>query len=101
MSRLTTSASRRWVAWRSPLPLFHSYALVLCVLGVLAVGASERILPRFSVDDVLGRLRSEPINVFPGVPTMFHYLLDRAGAGGLGAPALRSASPPARSCPPR
>ena len=39
------------------LPLFHSYALVLCVLGAAAVGASERILPRFSVRDVQGRLR--------------------------------------------
>jgi acyl-CoA synthetase (AMP-forming)/AMP-acid ligase II len=77
----------------SPLPLFHSYALVLCVIGVAAVGATERILPRFSVQDVLQRLR-EPgpegaVTVFPGVPTMFQYLLDRAGADGLGAPSLR------------
>lgn len=75
------------------LPLFHSYALVLCVLGTVAVGASERILPRFSVQDVLGRLRRAGpegnVTIFPGVPTMFHYLLERAGPGGLGAPALR------------
>ncbi len=75
------------------LPLFHSYALVLCVLGTAAVGVSERILPRFSVQGVLDRLREAGpegnITVFPGVPTMFHYLLDRAGPGGLGAPALR------------
>jgi acyl-CoA synthetase (AMP-forming)/AMP-acid ligase II len=75
----------------SPLPLFHSYALVLCVLGVLAVGATERLLPRFSVDEVLGWLRSgvdgEPITVLPGVPTMFHYLLQRAEK--LDAPGLR------------
>jgi long-chain acyl-CoA synthetase len=60
---------------------------------VAAVGATERILPRFSVQDVLQRLR-EPgpegaVTVFPGVPTMFQYLLDRAGADGLGAPSLR------------
>nr|WP_211177607.1 class I adenylate-forming enzyme family protein [Pseudonocardia acidicola] len=77
----------------SPLPLFHSYALVLCVLGIAAVGATERILPRFSVQDVLARLRSGgpegDVTVFPGVPTMFHYLLDRAGADGLGAKRLR------------
>lgn len=69
----------------SPLPLFHSYALVLCVV---AVGASERILDRFSVQEVLRRLR-EPgpegrATVFPGVPTMFHYLLERVGSAGLG-----------------
>jgi long-chain acyl-CoA synthetase len=77
----------------SPLPLFHSYALVLCVLGVAAVGASERILPRFSAQEVLRRFREPgpegPATVFPGVPTMFQYLLDRAGEDGLGAPSLR------------
>jgi acyl-CoA synthetase (AMP-forming)/AMP-acid ligase II len=77
----------------SALPLFHSYALVLCVLGVAAVGASERILPRFSVQEVRERLRhggpEGDVTVFPGVPTMFHYLLDRLGPDGLEAPALR------------
>lgn len=76
----------------SALPLFHSYALALCVLGVFAVGASERILPRFSVTDVVSRFAGGPegdITVFPGVPTMFHYLLDRVGEDGLKAPALR------------
>ncbi|WP_226365423.1 class I adenylate-forming enzyme family protein [Pseudonocardia sp. ICBG162] len=76
----------------SALPLFHSYALVLCVLGVFAVGASERILPRFSVSDVAARFSGGPegdVTVFPGVPTMFHYLLDRVGDRGIDAPALR------------
>ncbi|TQM11271.1 class I adenylate-forming enzyme family protein [Pseudonocardia kunmingensis] len=77
----------------SALPLFHSYALVLCVLGVAAVGASERILPRFSVNEVQHRLAAggpEGVaTIFPGVPTMFHYLLDRTSTGELSAPALR------------
>jgi acyl-CoA synthetase (AMP-forming)/AMP-acid ligase II len=68
----------------SPLPLFHSYALDLCVLGVLAVGATGHVLPRFSVDGVLGCLRSGRYTVLPGVPTMFHYLVERGGARGLG-----------------
>ncbi|MCW2903458.1 MAG: Long-chain fatty acid--CoA ligase [Streptosporangiaceae bacterium] len=72
-----------------PLPLFHSYALVLCVLGVLATGASEHILPKFSVTRVLELLRNEPYTVLPGVPTMFHYLLEGAGEGGIDAMALR------------
>jgi long-chain acyl-CoA synthetase len=71
----------------SPLPLFHSYALDLCVLGVLAVGATGHVLRRFSVDGVLGCLRSGRYTVLPGVPTIFHYLLERgdahAGLGGL------------------
>ena len=86
----------------SPLPLFHSYALVLCVLGVAAVGATGRILVRFSVDDVRERLAGGPEGpptVFPGVPTMF-------STSSTGCPrwTLRRcvrASRRARSCPPR
>jgi rifamycin polyketide synthase module 1/2/3 len=54
-----------------PLPLFHSYALVLCVLGVLAAGAGERILGGFSPSEVLEALKDGPYTVLPGVPTMF------------------------------
>ena len=32
----------------SPLPLFHSYALNLSVLSILAVGATEHIVEKFS-----------------------------------------------------
>lgn len=77
----------------SALPLFHSYALVLCVLGVFAVGATARLLPRFSVTDTATRFTGGPegdVTVFPGVPTMFHYLLDRVGDQGFTAPALRA-----------
>ena len=71
----------------SPLPLFHSYGLNLSVLSVLAVGASEHILERFSPQLALELLQSGKYSVFPGVPTMFHYLLQRAqeaGVTGLG-----------------
>jgi acyl-CoA synthetase (AMP-forming)/AMP-acid ligase II len=64
----------------STLPLFHSYALNLSVLSVLAVGASEYILPRFSSSEVMALLKSGVFTVFPGVPTMFHYLLEAARA---------------------
>jgi long-chain acyl-CoA synthetase len=73
----------------SPLPLFHSYALDLSVLAVVATGAHERLLARFSSDRVLEILRSEPVTFFPGVPTMFHYLLERLGDEPLKARALR------------
>jgi rifamycin polyketide synthase module 1/2/3 len=61
-----------------PLPLFHSYALDLCVLGVVAVGATERILPRFATPVVLDLLAGGDYTVLPGVPTMFQYLLHGA-----------------------
>jgi acyl-CoA synthetase (AMP-forming)/AMP-acid ligase II len=62
----------------SPLPLFHSYALNLSVLGVLAAGASEYIMEKFSTSDALRLLSTDKFTLFPGVPTMFHYLLEAA-----------------------
>lgn len=65
----------------SPLPLFHSYALDLSVLGVFAVGATERIMSRFSTPRVLELLAAEPFTVLPGVPTMFQYLVNGVRGG--------------------
>jgi acyl-CoA synthetase (AMP-forming)/AMP-acid ligase II len=67
----------------SPLPLFHSYALNLSVLGVLATGASECIMERFSTSEAMRLLRTGEFTVFPGVPTMFHYLMQGAEGGEL------------------
>lgn len=72
----------------SPLPLYHSYALNLSVLSVLATGASEYILERFSTSEILRLLDAEPFTLLPGVPTMFRFLLDSAksrGKNNLGA----------------
>ncbi len=60
------------------LPLFHSYALDLCVLGVVATGARERILPRFSPGRILELLADDGYTVLPGVPTGFSYLVQAA-----------------------
>lgn len=74
----------------SPLPLFHSYALNLSVLGILAVGASEYILDKFSTSETMRLLKSGGFTVFPAVPTIFHYLLEAARADpGCSFPGLR------------
>jgi long-chain acyl-CoA synthetase len=70
----------------SPLPLFHSYALNLSVLAILAVGAREHILERFSTSAVAALLARGGFTLLPGVPTMFHYLLDTARAAGSRSP---------------
>ena len=72
-----------------PLPLFHSYALDLCVLGVFVTGATERILPKFSPGRVLDLLAEESFTVLPGVPTMFAYLVRTARERAVTAGALR------------
>ena len=59
----------------SPLPLFHSYALNLPVLSILATGASVHIMERFSTSEAVSAAQDRGIHLFPGVPTMFHYLL--------------------------
>jgi long-chain acyl-CoA synthetase len=74
----------------SPLPLFHSYALNLSVLSILAVGASEHVMERFSTQEAMAQLASGRFTVMPGVPTMFHYLLEAGkSAGTAKLPGLR------------
>ena len=74
----------------SPLPLFHSYALNLSVLSILAAGASEHIVEKYSTQEVIAQLSTGRYTVMPGVPTMFHYLLEAVAAAGVkGFPGLR------------
>lgn len=67
----------------SPLPLFHSYAINISVLGILATGATERIMARFSPSRALALLSAGEATLMPGVPTMFHYLLLAAREKGI------------------
>lgn len=62
----------------SPLPLFHSYALNLCVVSIVATGAGACLLERFSTHEVVDRLQSGRYTLMPGVPTIFHYLLENS-----------------------
>ncbi len=74
----------------SPLPLFHSYALNLSVLSILAAGAGEYIMEKFSTAEALALLKTGAYTLMPGVPTMFHYLLQRAREDEAAKPAVRS-----------
>jgi long-chain acyl-CoA synthetase len=58
------------------LPLFHSYALNSCMIQVMMAGASQVILERFTTDGVLQAIQDHRITLFPGVPTMFNYLVN-------------------------
>ncbi|MEU0590238.1 beta-ketoacyl synthase N-terminal-like domain-containing protein [Streptomyces ardesiacus] len=59
-----------------PLPLFHSLAHILCVLGVTVTGATARILPGFGAQDVLEALRAAPYTLLLGVPSMYFQLVE-------------------------
>lgn len=60
------------------LPLYHSYALNLAVVSIVATGASEYLMESFSASRLAEVLAQEPITLLPGVPTVFHYMLERA-----------------------
>ncbi|MGC4897382.1 AMP-binding protein, partial [Micromonospora sp. DT31] len=75
------------VLW--PLPLFHSLAHIVCVLGVTTVGATARIIDGFAADDVLAALTQESATFLAGVPTMYHHLVAAVRARGLRIPNLR------------
>ncbi|MBR0646697.1 class I adenylate-forming enzyme family protein [Plastoroseomonas hellenica] len=64
------------------LPLYHSYALNLAVVSVIATGASEYIMESFSTSRMAALLAEEPVTMLPGVPTVFHYMLEKAKAEG-------------------
>lgn len=66
----------------SPLPLFHSYALNLCVVSIVATGASIYLMERFSTGEATRLLRGGGFTLLPGVPTIFHYLIETARKDG-------------------
>lgn len=58
------------------LPLFHSYAVNSCMIQVMMAGAGQVILERFTPEGVLQAIQQHRVTIFPGVPTMFNYLVN-------------------------
>ncbi|MFC4147302.1 SDR family NAD(P)-dependent oxidoreductase [Micromonospora mangrovi] len=76
------------VLW--PLPLSHTVSHNLGVLGVIAVGATARIMDGLAVDEIVTVLREDRTTFVCGVPTLYQHVLEAARAdGGLGSSALR------------
>jgi acyl-CoA synthetase (AMP-forming)/AMP-acid ligase II/3-oxoacyl-(acyl-carrier-protein) synthase/malonyl CoA-acyl carrier protein transacylase len=84
-----------------PLPLAHSYAHSLCVLGVIVAGASARIVGKPDPATVARLITEEAPTVLAGVPATYRQLLDAGPpaatslrlavtAGAVSEPALRS-----------
>ena len=74
----------------SPLPLYHSYALNLTVISILATGASIHLMEKYSTKEAVELLSSGAFTIFPAVPTIFHYLLDTARKDKVALPGLRA-----------
>jgi len=56
------------------LPVFHVYGMTDCLNNAVAIAATQIILPRFDVDQVLETIRAYQPSLFPGAPTMFMAL---------------------------
>jgi malonyl-CoA/methylmalonyl-CoA synthetase len=61
------------------LPLFHVHGLVLGVLGVLRVGGTLRLLPRFAPEAVAAAMEAGGTMLF-AVPTMYHRIAEHCEA---------------------
>ncbi|HBV87607.1 MAG TPA: long-chain fatty acid--CoA ligase [Desulfosporosinus sp.] len=53
------------------LPVFHVYGMTDCLNFAVAIAATQIILPRFDVDQLLETIRIHKPTFFPGAPTMF------------------------------
>ncbi|MFF2653497.1 SDR family NAD(P)-dependent oxidoreductase, partial [Streptomyces sp. NPDC058045] len=73
-----------------PLPLHHSFAFNLCVLGVVTAGASARILADFAADEVLAELRAGQYTLMAAVPAICHRLVDAADDSATALAGLRA-----------
>ncbi|THA34109.1 SDR family NAD(P)-dependent oxidoreductase [Streptomyces sp. A1277] len=85
------------VLW--PLPLAHTVAHNLCVLGVVAVGATAHIVDGLAADDIVTALREDRTTFFCAVPTVYQQLLGAARDSGLGTPDLRVGMVAGAACP--
>ncbi len=89
-------SSRDRLLW--PLPLFHSFAHSLCILGVVAAGASAHVLGDEGLLDALHERRS---TFLAGVPTTYHQLVSAARADRRPLPHLRICVTAGAPSPPR
>ncbi|NWC92986.1 MULTISPECIES: AMP-binding protein [unclassified Pseudomonas] len=75
-SRLPPASRRQGMTSLAALPLYHSYGFVTCGLQNVAVGGCAILIadPR-RLADIAAAWRRYPIEVFPGVNTLFRSLL--------------------------
>ncbi len=59
-----------------PLPLFHSFGLLILTLPTLYVGGAVHLMPRFDPKEAWEIVDREQITLLGGVPTMFQALLE-------------------------
>jgi fatty-acyl-CoA synthase len=59
-----------------PLPLFHSFGLLILSLPALYTGARVELMPRFDAEETWRRVAASGITLLGGVPTQLQALLE-------------------------
>ncbi|MEX2228150.1 MAG: long-chain fatty acid--CoA ligase [Dehalococcoidia bacterium] len=73
------------------LPLFHSFGQTCIQNGMISVGGSFVLLPRFTAEDAFKLMAGHRITYFAGVPTMYFALLHHEGGDQYDLSALKYA----------
>ena len=71
------------------LPFFHAFGLTFNLFCAVQKAATQVMLPKFSVDQVLAAHERRPFTFFVGVPVMFERILDGAQKRGTSLGTLR------------
>ncbi len=58
------------------MPLFHVYAIAMCLHNMVACRGCLIVLPRFQPKEVLDLIRDERVTIFAGSPTLFTGLMN-------------------------
>jgi long-chain acyl-CoA synthetase len=53
------------------LPLFHVYAMTICMNLPIAFGGTSLMVPRFDAKEIVSLIERYQVTMFPGVPTMY------------------------------
>ncbi|MFC3352215.1 type I polyketide synthase [Streptomyces echinoruber] len=85
------------VLW--PMPLFHAVSHNIGVLGVLAVGATARVMEGAAADEVVEAAARERATFLVGVPTLYHRMTEVARREDVALPELRVCMAAGAPCP--
>lgn len=58
------------------LPLFHCFAMTVCMNLTFANGGQIHLLPQFNLQQVLRVMHKQRITLLPGVPTLFNAIVN-------------------------
>ena len=71
------------------LPFFHAFGLTFTLFCAVQKAATQVMLPKFSVDQILAAHERRPFTFFVGVPVMFERILNGAQRKGTSLRSLR------------